>query len=490
MHFLENKNKPLNLKHKIVGGVAWNAVGLIIDNSLQMLVKLILARLLVPEVFGIIGFATVFIGMIQVFSDLGMTAALIQRKDKHLTPIDYDTAYWAGIAWSIFLIAVLSFIIGPIAASFYNENLLITIIPVLSISLLLRNSRAVHIVNITREMDFKKLVLPRNISRILASIGAIILAILGFGVWSIVFQSVTTDVFIAIIYSYVSPWKPQRRFSKKSFKNIFGFGVYTTGTNIFNYLTGNIDYLLIGKLLGAHSLGVYTLGFNLTYVVRGQIMNVINSVFYPVYSKTQDDLETTKKYYFKVIKYNCIVIYPLMIGLILLAKPLVIFGLGAKWAESIIPMQYMAAAGLVHLLTSSNTVLLRGLGKPKLELIFSVIKTLGVNIPFIVLGVIFNGIIGAAQGLFLAKIVIFFINNYTLRKVAGIKFSEILGNAGSLFILTVLTSLTVFFVSGYIFLALIFLIYFAIHIKISWSDMKQLFTFYKNMKSKKVAFDT
>ncbi|MCU0343452.1 MAG: lipopolysaccharide biosynthesis protein [Ignavibacterium sp.] len=480
----------MKLKHKIVGGVAWNAIGLIIDNGLQLVVKLILARLLVPEVFGIIGFATVFIGMIQVFSDLGMTAALIQRKDKHLTPIDYDTAYWAGLAWSIFLMAILSFVIGPIAANFYNESMLITIMPILSVSLLLRNLRAVHIVNITREMDFKKIVLPKNISRILASLGAILLAFFGFGVWSIVFQSVASEILVAIIYSYVSPWKPQRRFSKKSFKNIFGFGVYTTGTNIFNYLTGNIDYLLIGKLLGAHSLGVYTLGYNITYVVRGQILNVINSVFYPVYSKIQDDLETTKRYYFKVIKYNCIIIYPLMIGILLLAKPLVIYGLGEKWVESIIPMQFMAAAGLVHLLTSSNTVLLRGLGKPKLELIFSIIKTLGVNVPFIVLGVVYNGIIGAAMGLFFAKIVIFFINNYTLRKVAGIKFSEILNNAGNLFLLTILTSSSVFFISNYLVLALIFTLYFIIHIIISLQDLKQLLTLYKNRKTKEVIFET
>jgi O-antigen/teichoic acid export membrane protein len=476
----------VSLKHKVVGGVAWNAVGLIIDNGLQILVKLILARLLVPEVFGIVGFATVFIGMIQVFSDLGMTAALIQRKDTHLKPIDYDTAFWAGIAWSIFLIAILSFIIGPFAAYFYNENLLITIMPVLSLSLLFRNLTAVHIVNITREMEFKKIVLPRNISRILSSVGAIILAYLGFGVWSIVFQSVVSDLLLSILYSYVSPWKPKLRFSKRSFRNIFGFGVYTTGTNIFNYLTGNIDYLMIGKLLGAHPLGVYTLGYNLTYVVRGQIMNVINSVFYPVYSKIQDDLEQTKKYYFKVIKYNCIVIYPLMIGLILLAKPLVIYGLGEKWAESIIPMQYMAAAGLVHLLTSSNTVLLRGLGKPNLELLFSIIKTLGVNVPFIVIGVLLNGIIGAAQGLFLAKIVIFFINNYTLNKVAKIKFSEILENAGTLFLITTVTALAVFITGNYFILGFIFLVYLIIHIKISWQDIAQLLKVYKTRKMKQV----
>lgn len=472
----------MSLKHKIFGGVAWNAIGLLIDNGLQMVVKLILARLLLPEVFGIIGFATVFIGMIQVFNDLGMSSALIQRKEKHLNPIDYDTAYWAGLAWALFLMAVLSFIVGPIAASFYNEAMLLQIIPVLSISLISRNLIAIHLVNITRELEFKKIVLPRNITRILAALVAIIMALTGFGVWSIVFQSVVTEVLLVFVYSYVSPWRPSRQFSKDSFKKIFSFGAYTTGTSIFNYLTGNLDYLLIGKLLGAYQLGVYTLGYNVTYIVRGQIMNVINSVFFPVYSKVQEDLETVKKYYFRVIKYNCIVIYPIMIGIILLAQPLVIFGLGTKWIEAIVPMQLMAAAGLVHLLTSSNTVLFRGIGKPNLELIFSIIKTLGVNVPFIVLGIIYYGIIGAAGGLLAAKIVIFFINNYTLRKFVGIKFSEILSNAGTLFILTILAALSVLVVSNYIILAAIFVVYLVLHIWISLPDLKQIYQLFKNRK--------
>jgi O-antigen/teichoic acid export membrane protein len=212
-------------------------------------------------------------------------------------------------------------------------------------------------------------------------------------------------------------------------------------------------------------------------------MNVINSVFFPVYSKLQDDLITTKRYYFRVIKYNCIVIYPLMIGIILLAEPIVIYGLGTKWIEAIIPMQLMAVAGLVHLLTSSNTVLLRGLGKPKLELIFSIIKTLGVNVPFIVLGVIYYGIIGAAAGLLAAKIIIFFINNFILKKFTGINFSEILSNAGNLFILNSITALSVLFVNNYLILGVIFVIYLALHIWISLPDIRQILFLFNNRKN-------
>ena len=472
----------MKLKHKIFGGVVWNSIGLLIDDGLHMIVKLILARLLLPEEFGIIGFAVVFTGIIKVLSDMGMSAALIQRKDEDLKPVDYDTAFWAGIVWGLFLAAIVTFAVAPIAASFFNEPLLKTIIPVLSISFLLKPLTTVHIVNITREMDFKKIVLPRNISNITAAVIAIIMALTGFGVWSLVFQRVLTNLFLAVIYWFVSDWRPKIRFSPISFKKIFSFGVYTTGTKVLNFLTGNIDYLIIGKMLGAQPLGVYSLAYNLTYVVRGQIMNVVNKVFYPVYSKIQDDASTIKRYYFKVIKYNCIVIYPIMVGLILLAKPLVLLGLGERWSDAVIPIQLMAGAGLVHLLTSSNTILLRGIGKPRLEMIMSIIKTLGVNVPFIVLGVIYYGINGAAAGLLAAKIVIFFINNITLRKVAGIKFLEILDNAGSLFAVTIVTLIVSFFTNDYLLLSLLFAVYLVLHIKTSYPDIKQIWSIYKEKK--------
>jgi len=448
-----------------------------------MLVKLILARLLLPEDFGVIGFAVVFMGMIKVFSDMGMSAALIQRKDEDLEPIDYDTAFWAGIAWGIFLAAILIFVITPIAESFFNEPLLKSIIPILSISFVLKPLTTVNIVNFTREMDFKRIVLPQNISRITAAVIAIIMAIIGFGVWSLVFQRVLANMMLAVIYTFASDWRPKMRFSLISFRKIFSFGVYTTGTKVFNYLTSNIDYLLIGKMLGAQSLGVYSLAYNLTYVVRGQIMNVVNKVFYPTYSKVQDDLLTIKRFYFKVIKYNCIVIYPLMVGLILLAEPFVIIGLGEKWSEAVVPLQLMAGAGLVHLLTSSNTTLLRGIGKPKLEMIMSIIKTMGVTVPFIVLGVIYYGVNGAAAGLLGAKIVIFFINNITLKRVAGINFLEILDNAGSLFAITISTLIISVFVNDHVILTALYVVYLLIHFRVSSKDIKQIISLYKSRKS-------
>jgi O-antigen/teichoic acid export membrane protein len=477
----------LSLKHKIFDGVAWNAVGSVIDNGLGIIVKLILARLLLPEHFGIIGFAIVCIGIVEAFADLGMSAALIQRKEENLKPIDFDTAFWAGLCWGVFLFVFISLVVAPMAASFFDESMLVSIIPVLSITLLLRPLWTIHVASITRELDFKRIVVPRNISKIVAAVIAVVMALTGFEVWSLVFQSVMSELLLVWFYTYASPWRPRLRFSLVSLKGIFGFGLYTTGTKVFNYLTGNIDYLLIGKLLGAHSLGVYTIGYTVTYMVRSKIMDVINKVFYPVYSKVQDDFVKIKKYYLKVIRYNCIVIYPMMVGMIMFAEPGVLVGLGEKWQEAIIPMQLMAAAGLVHLLTSSNTVLLRGIGKPRLELILSVVKTLGVNVPLIVLGVINYGIIGAAAGLLAAKVVIFFINTITLSRVAGIGFFEIIENAGSLLAIAVIASSLVFFEVGYPALVIAFVVYLFLHVMLSYGDMQDLLEVYRSRKSKVVS---
>ena len=467
--------------------MAWNAVGSLIDNGLGIVVKLILASLLLPEHFGIIGFAIIFIGFIESFADLGMSAALIQRKEKNLEPIDFDTAFWAGLLWGGFLFALVSLVMAPMAARFFDEPVLIEIIPILSITLLLRPLWAIHVASITRELDFKRIVVPRNISKIVAAAIAMVMALTGFEVWSLVFQSVISELLLVLIYMYASPWRPRLRFSLASLKSIFGFGLYTTGTKVFNYLTGNIDYLLIGKLLGAHSLGVYTIGYTVTYMVRSKIMDVINKVFYPVYSKVQDDLVTIKRYYLKVIRYNCIVVFPMMVAIILLAEPGVLMGLGEKWSDAIIPMQLMAAAGLVHLLTSSNTVLLRGIGKPRLELILSVVKTLGVNVPLVVLGVVYYGIIGAAAGLLLSKIVIFFINSVTLKKVAGIGFLEITGNAGGFVVVAAIFSAPAFFEISSSVLLMVFLVYLSVHALLSYKDINQLLEVYRTRKNPVVA---
>lgn len=316
--------KSQNLKGKVVSGVFWNFVMLGINKFFSFAIKLVLAKLLFPNQFGLIGMATVFTVFVQVFNDLGIGAALVQRKEENLREAHFHTAFWTGIVWSIMIYLLIAFVVAPLAAIFYKEPLLRSIIPVLSIGVLASPVNLVHRAQLTRQMNFKKLAFISNASTIFSGILALILAFLGAGVWSLVFNSVAAFLVAMPLFFRSTRWTPKLIWEKQAFKDVFGFGVYTTITHFINTLASNIDYLLIGKLLSASALGTYTLAFVLTDTFRNQLTTLLNKVMYPVYGKKQDDPVLLKKYYLKVVQYNSLVVYPIMVFLIVLGEPFVL----------------------------------------------------------------------------------------------------------------------------------------------------------------------
>src|SRR5690606_5353534 len=161
---------------------------------------------------------------------------------------------------------------------------------------------------------------------------------------------------------------------------IFSFGIYSTGTSIFSTLTYNFDNLIIGKMLGASMLGAYTLSFSLTEQLRQTLSAVLNKVMYPVFGKTQDDKQKLKNYFLKIVNFNALIIYPLMAYFFLFAKEVISF-FGEKWSDAVLPLKILSIAMMIHLLINSFTSLIRGLGKPKLEMKIIIGLTLFVLIP-------------------------------------------------------------------------------------------------------------
>ncbi len=249
----------------ISSGIIWTSIQFAIDFLFRFLVRFILAKLLLPNEFGLVGMCTVFIAVATAASELGMSTALIQKKNDHEAEEMYSTAFWSGIIWGIGIYIFLSFIIAPLAALFYKEPMLNIIIPILSLGILLRPFSLIHIVILTRKMDFKSIAKILNFSALIAGIISIIGAIFfNFGVWALVLNNCLAVLISVPLFFVVTKWKPNLEWKKLHFKNIFGFGVYSTGSTIFSTLTYNIDNLMIGKMLGASMLGSYTLSFSLT----------------------------------------------------------------------------------------------------------------------------------------------------------------------------------------------------------------------------------
>lgn len=409
-------------KTLVLKGVFWNGAQLVINQSFAFIVKLVLAKLLLPEQFGLIGMAAVFTGFVQVLTDLGFGAALIQRKDEQLQPVHYHTAFWTGIIWSVLLFLLMSLVIAPLAVEFYHEERLRSLIPVISLGILFTPINLVNKAQLSKKMEFKKIASIEGAANIVAGVLSIILALSGAGVWSLAFNSFAIVTFAIPFYFKATKWRPAFQWNKQAFKDVFGFGVLASGTNLVNYVINNIDYLLIGKLLSASLLGAYSFAFVLTDTFRSRLMGVINNVMYPLYGKKQSDPAAIKRYYLKVVSYNCVIVFPIMTLFFALAKPFVLTFFGAKWEAAIIPLQILSASIMIQMLTNSNTVLIRALGRPGLEMKLQIIKAV-VYVPTLAYGIYVGGIVGASWAVLYNKVFNVAIAQYAFKYLLSVKIS-------------------------------------------------------------------
>ncbi|WP_347158211.1 lipopolysaccharide biosynthesis protein [Pontibacter chitinilyticus] len=416
--------KTQKLKEKAVSGIFWNFVQLGVNKFFGFAIKLVLAKLLFPEQFGLVGMAAVFTSFVQVFNDLGIGSALVQRKEDKLREAHYHTAFWTGVVWSVAIYLIIAFAVAPLAAIFYHQPMLRSIIPVLSIGVLSSPVNLVHRAQLTKRMDFKKLAFISNASTAFSGVLALGLAYMGAGVWALVFNSVATFLVAMPLFFRATHWTPKLIWEKQAFKDVFGFGVYSTGTNFVNTLVANIDYLLIGKLLSATALGVYTLAFVLTDTFRDQLTTLINKVMFPIYGQKQDDLVSLKKYYLQVVRYNSMVIYPIMVFLIVLGRPLILHVYGAKWGASVMPLKLLAASVMIHLLANSHLTLIRGLGHAKLGMNMQFLKA-SIYVPTISLGIYQFGIVGAAWAYVFNKVIEVIIAQYYLKRFIDVRFIDL-----------------------------------------------------------------
>jgi len=403
-------------KKSIVSGVLWTGFEAVISRVFTFVVKLLLAKILFAEDFGLVGMITVFSSFITVLNELGFGSALVQREDHKIRESHYHTVFWTSLVWSIFLYALIYIVISPLVADFYDQPRIESIMPVLTLNILFVPFALIPRTKLTRDLRFKELSIASVYSSLLAGILSLVLALLDFGVWALVFNYVAMIVVaIPILYYYV-PWKPMLIWNTKDFKEIFGFGAKTLGTNLFNNLISQFDYLVIGRLLSAQLLGVYTLSFIITDMFRTQLMSIINKVMYPNYSKIQHDKVKLANSYLNVIKFNAAAVYPFMLVLIIYAEQIILQFYDETWAEAIAPIRIIAISVLFHMLVGSNTSLIRASGRPGLEFKLQVFKALVFFVPAILIGVYYYGLIGAAWAMVFHKIASVVVAQYVLRK--------------------------------------------------------------------------
>jgi len=428
---------------------------------------LILAKILLPKDFGLIGMSIVFIVVIEALSELGMSAALIQKKDDSEVEKMYDTVFCTSVLWGVILYLVISFILAPIVSFFYEEPILTKVIPFLSLGILIKPLTTIHQVVLTRKLDFKKISKILNKSVFIAGITSIILALLDFGIWSLVTNYVLNILITVPLFFLSTRYRPTFSWNRDYFKEIFNFGVYSTSTSVFSTLTYNIDNLIIGKVLGANLLGAYSLSFSLTENLRQMISNVLNKVMYPVFGQNQDDILRLKDYFLSIVRINAIIIYPLMTCLFIFADQIIII-FGDKWTPSIYPLRILSLAVMVHLIVNSFTSLLRGLGKPKTEMKIIILTTLLVLLPSLFIGISNYGLKGASYAILINKLVLVITGLFILNKEINLSIIEIYNSIYKVVFSVVVSGIIVFFIGkmGFTNFFLRFSLYFILYVVI------------------------
>lgn len=359
------------LKDKAISGVKWNAIGRFSTQGVNFIIGLILARLLSPSDYGVVGMVGIFFAIAQTFIDSGFGSALIRKND--CTDTDYSTAFYFNIIVGLVCCILLSFA-SPFIAVFFDTPILKDIVRVMSLNMLISSFAIVHSTKLTHSVDFKSQSLINLVTAIVSGSFGVFMAYNGLGVWSLVFQNLVASVLRVIFLITITRWLPSRVFSKASFNYLFNFGSKILAASLLHTIYANMTTMIIGKYYSAKDLGFYSRGESLATYPSTNITGILQSVTYPVLAKIQDDDEQLIRAYRKLISMTSLVIFFGMLLLAALARPLIVTLLTDKWLDSIIYLQVFCFAYMFDHICALNINLLYVKGYSNLVLKLEVIK--------------------------------------------------------------------------------------------------------------------
>ncbi len=367
-----------NLRIKTVSGVIWSFAENFSLQAFSFVQGIILARLLMPSDYGLIAMTGIFFSISYCLIDSGFTTALIQKKER--TEIDYSTVYVTNMALSLFF-SLLLCACSSIIADFYDEPLLKKIVCVNAILMFCGSFIAVQSTRLTIQLDFKTKSIINVIATVTTGIVSIVLAFLGFGVWSLIYPNFASLLVKAFLFWRKQHWFPGFAFSFNSAKEFFGFGSKLMLTNLLASIYGNIYSLVIGKKYTAADLGYYSKAESYPSLISTTVTGMIGKVTFPVLCQINDDLPRLKEMYCRMLRVTCYVVFPLLMGLCALAKPLIDVLITSKWEPAVPYMQVLCFSLMWHPVNQLSLNVITALGRSDYILKAEILKKIvGISI--------------------------------------------------------------------------------------------------------------
>lgn len=372
-----------SLKAKTVRGTIWSGIDSIAGQGITFLVGLVLARLLSPQEYGLIGYITIIVAILNSIVDSGFSNALIRKKDAG--EIDYNTTFIFNLVLSLLMAGVMIVTAGPISR-FFNEPELVPLIRVMSAIVVINAAAIVQRTTLTKRVDFKTQTKVSLIASATSGVVGIGMALSGMGVWSLVGQQLSRQLLNTVFLWIFNRWIPTLQFSWRSFRELFGFGWKLMVSGLIDTTWKEIYQLVIGKCYTTETLGQYTRGKQFSDIFSSNMTTIIQRVSYPVLSSVQDERTRLKEGYRKIIKVSMLLSFVLLFGLGAVAEPLLYVLIGGQWSEAARYLQIIVFSACLYPLHAINLNMLQVQGRSDLFLKLEIVKKI-IAIGPILLGV-------------------------------------------------------------------------------------------------------
>lgn len=430
-----------SLKHKAVKGVIWSSMERFSVQGILFLVMIVMARMLTPGDYGLVGMLTVFIGISQSLVDSGFSQALIRKQDR--TETDNSTVFYFNLVIGLLMYGVL-FGVAPLIASFYNEPQLVSIARVLCLSVLLNSLVVVQRALLTARIDFKTQAKAALSAAVLSGCIGIWMAAVGYGVWAIVAQQLTNLGINALLLWIFSHWRPSAHYSWRSFRELFGFGSKLLLSGLLDTIYRNIYLIVIGKFFSAQDLGYYTRAHQFSDFPSSNVTSIMQRVTYPVLCTIKDKDSRLADIYRRFLRVSAFVIFPLMMGLAALAKPLVLVLLKEQWLFCATLLPILCFSMMWYPVHAINLNLLQVKGRSDLFLRLEVIKKI-IGVTFLCM-TLPMGLIAMCVGGIFNSIICLVINTHYTGKLIQVGFLVQIRDLFPIFLLSFSMGLVVYLI--------------------------------------------
>lgn len=427
----------MSLREKGLQGIFWTFGQQFGGQIIQFIVSIILARILMPEEFGLLGMLAIFMALGNSLIDSGMSSSLIRTQDADER--DFSSVFFINVIASIIIYLIL-YLASPFIAKFFEQPILADIVKVYCISFIIRAVSSIQYVRLTILMDFKTQTILRLPALAISSVVGLILAYSGYGVWSLVYMQLAQVTLESVFIWFQVKWRPSLILDWSRLKLHFNFGYKLTLSGIINTVYDNIYHIIIGKYFSAAQLGFYTRAQSMKQLPVSNISSALNKVTYPLFSSIQDDNARLKNVYKKLMQQVLFWIAPVLVIAGVLGEPLFRFLMTEKWLPAVPYFQILCLVGIMYPLHAYNLNILNVKGRSDLFLKLEIIKK-----ALITIGLIFAipfGIYGLLWMQLALSLLAFFINTSFSGKMISYPVSEqlkdiapILGLAGFIGIL-------------------------------------------------------